>query len=175
MMLDIKVGTDIPILRTKSDPVTVFDDALLETIREMKETMLAPQDGGVTGVGLAANQVNINKRLFLVLFHAQNEKKQKVVVFINPEILEYSEAKVTLEEGCLSLPGVHGMVSRPKKIKVRWQNEKGNWCETKLDGWEARIFLHEYDHIEGILFTDHLKPEVRKKALQSLVVPEPFL
>ncbi len=167
-LLPILVGTQKEPLRTKSEPVTEFDDDLKRLIEDMTQTMTQPTDDGVMGVGLAANQVGVAKRIFLVLLHAHDTKKQKVVAFINPEILETSPAKVSLEEGCLSLPGMFGKVSRPKKIKVRWQNEDGHWCETKLDGWNARIFLHEYDHIEGVLFIDYLSEKQRKKLMQSV-------
>ena len=75
---------------------------------------------------------------------------------INPEIIEVSTKEVVLEEGCLSLPDIYEKISRPAKVKVKWQNQKGHWCERKFDKWDARVFLHEYDHLEGKLFTDYL-------------------
>jgi len=156
MILDIVTGADQKVLREKALPVTVFDEELKTFVENMVETMLSPGQGDeVKGIGLAANQVGILKRVMIVTFNVHTKKKHKVVPMINPEIIEFGKSEVTYEEGCLSLPKTFGPVTRAKKIKVRWQNEKGNWCEKKLDGWDARIFLHEYDHLEGVLFIDY--------------------
>lgn len=156
-MLPIITGEDKSILRTRCQPVTMFDEKLKRLVSEMTETMLEPEgEHKVRGVGLAAPQVDVDARVMLVTFNVATKKDHKVVTMINPEIVETSEQMVKLEEGCLSLPGVFGKVSRPAKVKARWQNVDGNWCEKKLDGWDARIFLHEYDHLEGVLFIDYL-------------------
>ncbi|MCF7812061.1 peptide deformylase [Candidatus Gracilibacteria bacterium] len=157
-MFDIVTGENQSILRTKCKPVEKFDEALEEIVREMTETMLAPQGKEkITGVGLAAPQVNIDARIILITLNVGTQKDHRILPMINPEILDLSEKKVLMEEGCLSLPGVFGKVSRPAKVQVRWQNLEGHWCEKKFDGWDARIFLHEYDHLEGILFIDYLQ------------------
>ncbi len=122
----------------------------------MTQTMLAPQAGNVTGIGLAAPQVGINARVMLITLNVNTKKDHRVVVMINPEIVEQSEREVVMEEGCLSLPKTFGNVRRTSKIKARWQNTKGHWCERKFDGWDARIFLHELDHLDGVLFIDKL-------------------
>ncbi len=157
-MFQIQLGENNHILRTVCTPVEKFDDALRMFAEEMEETMLET-NGSVDpqGVGLAAPQVGVTKRLLLVTLNLHTRKRRKVVAMANPEILELSEKKVVLEEGCLSLPKIFGKVSRPAKVLVRWQNLEGNWCERKLERWDARIFLHENDHLNGILFTDYLK------------------
>lgn len=144
-------------LRKKCEPVTVFDGALQKTVDEMYETMTTPDpETEVKGVGIAANQVGILKRIIIVTFNYETTKKYKVITMINPEIIAESKKKIFMEEGCLSVPGEYGKVQRAAKIKVKWQNTEGNWCEKKLDKWDARIFLHENDHLNGILFTDYL-------------------
>lgn len=155
-MMEIVTGADSKILRTVCEPVKNFDSPLEEIVANMIDTMLGDQEGGVTGIGIAANQVGLDKRIMIVTFNMESRKNQKVVAMINPEILEQSDKEVLMEEGCLSLPETFGKVKRPQKIKARWQNTKGNWCEKKLDGWDARIFLHELDHLNGKLFIDYL-------------------
>lgn len=164
-MYDIVTGPDQPILRTVCKSVEKFDEHLENIVREMEETMLAPTGPDeVRGVGLAAPQVNIDMRIILVTLNVGTRKEQKVLPLINPEILELSDEKIKMEEGCLSLPQTFGKVTRPAKVKVRWQNLKGNWCEKKFDSWDARIFLHENDHLNGVLFTDYLdESEIERK------------
>lgn len=155
--LNLITGADQSILRTVCKPVVDFDQALQKTIQDMIETMLGDQDGGVRGIGLAANQVNINTRIMIVTLNLdKKEKHHKPVAMINPEILEISDSWCVMEEGCLSLPNQFGKVRRPAKLKVRWQNAQGHWAEKKLMGWDARVFLHELDHLDGKLFIDYL-------------------
>lgn len=156
MILDIVTGKDEAVLRTKALPVENFDADLQVLVDNMVETMLSPGQGDqVKGIGLAANQIGVLQRVMIVTFNVNTKKKHKIVPMINPEIVEYGKSVISYEEGCLSLPGEYGKVTRPQKVKVRWQNEKGNWCEKKLEGWDARVFLHEYDHLEGKLFIDY--------------------
>ncbi len=144
-------------LHTKCEEVIDFDEELESVVEEMKETMITPNpESEIKGVGLAANQVGLSKRIIIVTFNYETNKKYKIITMINPEILEISKQEAVIEEGCLSLPNEYAKISRPAKIKVRWQNISGNSCEKKLDKWDARIFLHEYDHLEGVLFTDYL-------------------
>lgn len=162
-MLTILTGPDNKILRTPAAPVTAFDDQLKDTVALMTETMLNPDGQDVTGIGLAAPQVGIGQQIILVTLNLTAKKGQKVVAMINPEIIETSSTTSAYEEGCLSLPGAYGRVTRPAKVKVRWQNLEGNVCERKFDKWDARIFLHEYDHLIGKLFIDYLpEKEVQK-------------
>lgn len=167
-MFTIQTGEDNKILRKHIDPVTKFDDHLSQIITEMAETMLEPDpETKITGIGLAANQVGIDARILLITLNVNTKKEHKIVPMINPEVLELSQETVSMEEGCLSLPDQFAKVVRPAKVKVRWQNEKGNWCEKKLDKWDARIFQHEYDHLEGKLFTDYLSEKEKKKLLKD--------
>ena len=141
------------ILRKTIDSIPAVNDELIENIQDMFETMR-----NANGIGLSANQVGLNKKMFIVdLKGVEGYDDFKPLVVINPEIIEHSDDLVIMEEGCLSLPNVYGKVVRPSKVKVKWQNLAGNWCEKKLEDWDARIFLHEFDHLEGIMFTDYLK------------------
>jgi len=151
-----------PILRRKAKPITKFDKELQVLIDDMIETMReAP------GVGLAAPQVNIGQQL-IVVEHAENDeededieemesappKPKKLFVMINPEIVKASEEKVMGIEGCLSIPGLQGEVERHEAIQVKGLNRFGKPQKLKVDGWMARIFQHEIDHLNGVLFTD---------------------
>ena len=148
-----------PILRRKAKPVTKFDKELQILIDNMIETMReAP------GVGLAAPQVNISQQLAVIEYaededeEEENEdappKPKKLFVIINPEIVKASEETVMGIEGCLSIPGLHGEVERHEAIQVKALNRHGNPVKLKVDGWMARIFQHEIDHLNGVLFTD---------------------
>lgn len=154
-----------PILRRKAKPITKFDKNLQTLIDDMIETMRdAP------GVGLAAPQVNIGQQL-IVVEYAEDEdeenfdeetveadpppaKPKLLYVMINPEIVKASEEKVLGVEGCLSIPGIQGEVERHEAIQVKGLNRYGKPQKLKVDGWMARIFQHEIDHLNGVLFTD---------------------
>jgi peptide deformylase len=153
-----------PVLRRKAKPVTKFDKDLQTLIDDMIETMRdAP------GVGLAAPQVNISQQL-AVIEYAEDEddedetegaegspkpaKPKQLFVIINPEIVKASEEKVNGIEGCLSIPGLLGEVERYEAIQVKGLNRFGKPLKLKVDGWVARIFQHEIDHLNGVLFTD---------------------
>ncbi|MFN3491700.1 MAG: peptide deformylase [Anaerolineales bacterium] len=148
-----------PILRKKAKPVNKFDKELQTLIDDMIETMRkAP------GVGLAAPQVNIPMQL-AVIEYAEGEDdeerpedapppEKKLFVIINPEITKVSEEKVLGIEGCLSIPGLVGEVERHQAIEVKALNRHGSPVKLKVDGWLARIFQHEIDHLNGVLFTD---------------------
>jgi peptide deformylase len=148
-----------PVLRRKAKPITKFDKDLQTLIDDMIDTMRdAP------GVGLAAPQVNILQQL-AVIEYAEGEdeeeeeedakpKPKKLYVIINPEIVKASEEKVMGVEGCLSIPGLIGEVERHQAIQVKALNRHGSPVKLKVDGWLARIFQHEIDHLNGVLFTD---------------------
>ena len=149
-----------PILRRKAKPITKFDKNLQTLIDDMIETMRdAP------GVGLAAPQVNISEQLIVVEYSEEDEdddedaeekpeKPKKLYVMINPEITKTSEEKVLGVEGCLSIPGIQGEVERFEAIQVKGLNRYGKPQKLKVHGWMARIFQHEIDHLNGVLFTD---------------------
>ncbi len=146
-----------PILRKKAKPVTEFNKDLQTLIDDMLETMRdAP------GVGLAAPQINLPMQLAVVEYaegeddeeNEGKELKKKTYVLINPEIVKVSEEKVMGIEGCLSIPGLVGEVERYEAIQVKALNRHGQPVKLKVDGWMARIFQHEIDHLNGVLFTD---------------------
>ncbi len=159
-----------PILRKKAKAVAQFDKDLQTLIDDMFETMRdAP------GVGLAAPQINLPLRLAVVeyaegadeLEEGAPEPKKKQYVLINPEIVYASEEKVLGVEGCLSIPGILGEVERHQAIHVKALNRQGKSVKLKVKGWMARIFQHEMDHLDGVLFTDKAvrvwKPEEEEK------------
>ena len=136
------------ILTKRCRPVTDFNDRLHELLDDMAETMLS-----ANGVGLAAPQVGILRRAVVVLETNTPEGEEYVVELINPEIVEAS-GEQTDPEGCLSLPGEYGMVTRPEHVKVRAQDRNGAWFEREADGLTARAFCHEIDHLDGHMFTE---------------------
>lgn len=157
-MLQIQTAeSNEAVLRKRCEEVTAFDAELAALVEQMHETMVTPDpETGVYGVGIAANQVGISKRVILVTFNYDTSKKKKIVTMVNPEIVEQSAQEVWMDEGCLSVPDETAEIKRAAKVKIRWQTIEGNWSEKKLSDWDARIFLHEYDHLEGKLFTDYL-------------------
>ena len=144
-----------PVLRRKARTVTTFNKDLQTLIDDMIETMReAP------GVGLAAPQVNISERLIVVEYaeeeegEDQPEKPKKLFVMINPEIAKSSAETVMGVEGCLSIPNLVGEVERHATVQVKGLNRHGKPAKVKAEGWLARIFQHEIDHLNGILFPD---------------------
>jgi peptide deformylase len=131
--------------------------------KEMFLVMYATQ-----GVGLAAPQVGINKRLMVYNEHGDAKKWMSEVIMVNPKIVEYSEASDIEQEGCLSFPDMGGDVERSKWIKVEAQNLKGKRIKKKFRGWEARIFQHEYDHLDGKVYIDRLSEDGRKEIQPKL-------
>jgi peptide deformylase len=105
------------------------------------------------GMGLSANQVGIRTRVFVMGHTTHPEKAQ---AFFNPEIIKTVDEIEDLEEGCLSFPGIYVNIKRPKKIQARWQNSAGEWEEGVLQGYDCKCFLHELDHLEGIVFQDRV-------------------
>jgi len=124
------------------------------------------------GVGLAAPQVGINKRLMVYNDTGDPKKWMSETVMVNPKIVEFSSATDIEEEGCLSFPDMSGDVQRSKWIKVEAQNLKGKKIKKKFKGWEARIFQHEYDHLDGTVYIDRLTEEGKegvKVRLEELI------
>jgi len=115
------------------------------------------------GIGLAGPQVGLMQRIFVV--HVEGDEPR---AFINPSIIETSQETVKYEEGCLSVPGIWADVIRPKKIKVQAWNEKGRAFTMEADGLMARVILHEYDHLEGVLFIDRLPEAKKQKVLDKI-------
>jgi len=152
---DIRIIGD-PVLRQKAHDVTDIDDALLRLADDMVETMYeAP------GVGVAAPQVGVQKKLFVW------DIGEGPNAMINPEIIE-SDGEWTFEEGCLSVPGLSWEIVRPKLVHVIGRDLDGNEVSYEADEFEARMFQHELDHLEGTLLVDRLDPDSRKEALATL-------
>lgn len=150
-----------PILKKRAEPLTQFGRAEQKLFHDMIETMHVED-----GVGLAAPQIGISKR---VLIACPTIKKGEEYVIVNPEILESSGRELG-PEGCLSLPGVRGEVARAKKIKLRYQDRTGEVITTDVKDFFARIIQHEMDHLDGILLIDRLDFNQRQEVLSQYQV-----
>ena len=159
--------TPHPMLREISTPVEAVDDEIRALVADMFDTMYA-----APGIGLAAVQVGVPKRLLVIDLQEPEEEGgepvRKPMVFINPEILEKSETVQVYSEGCLSVPDQYAEVERPDHIRARWLDEHGNTHEKELDGLLGICLQHEMDHLEGILFIDHLSRLKREMVLKKL-------
>lgn len=144
-----------PTLRHKSQPIRRVDSDLKRIAEEMLELMYQAK-----GVGLAANQVNLPLRLFVVNPSGVRGEGEEMVL-INP-VLQRPKGHETAEEGCLSLPGLYGSVVRPKEIRLSAFDMSGNPVERRVDGFLARILQHENDHLDGVLFFDRMADQGRE-------------
>jgi peptide deformylase len=161
-----------PRLRTVSKPVEAFDDALRDLVADMFETMYdAP------GIGLAAIQVGVPLRILVIDLQepgpdlpdgSPGEPVRSPRVFINPEIVDPSPDLNVYSEGCLSVPEIYADVERPRTVRARWRDLEGAAHEEALDGLMATCLQHEMDHLEGVLFIDHLSRLKRDMALKKL-------
>lgn len=152
------------VLESPTKPVEKFDDALGKLCEDMFESMYAAQ-----GVGLAATQIGLSKRLAVVDVSLGKNPEAKLVL-ANPEIV-HAEGEQREEEGCLSLPGFRGNVLRPSFVTLRAQNVNGEFYEMRGEGLLARAFCHEIDHLDGILFLQHLsmlKRDLIKRRIRKL-------
>src|ERR1700730_15293339 len=159
----VKFGN--PVLEKPAEPVTQFDGELKKLVEDMFESMYAAR-----GVGLAAPQIGISKRL-AVIDITFNEDPSARLVLANPEII-HKEGRHTQSEGCLSIPEVREELSRAKKVTVRAQDENGKWFEKTGEELLARAFLHETDHLNGKLYLSHLsalKRDLIKRKIRKLV------
>ncbi|MCS7039331.1 MAG: peptide deformylase [Anaerolineae bacterium] len=149
----IKLGD--PRLRKKSVPVRRFDERLSRLAHDMVETMRQSQ-----GVGLAAPQVGVNERLIVVEMRKEDFEDDpqagKLYVVVNPEIVRVRGDKIAGDEGCLSIPGYVGEVERPQHVTVRGYDLRGRPVQIKAYNFLARVFLHEIDHLDGVLFLDRI-------------------
>lgn len=148
--LEIVKGADNPILRAMCEPVEKFDDELAEFVDEMYEAMVE-----ANGLGIAAPQVGRNLRVFVVVLNLK-KPNEMVLPMVNPKILWEGEEMEVDEEGCLSLPGDFGKVERPRDIRVEFYDLEGGRQILELSGLNARVVLHEKDHLDGVLFVDKL-------------------
>ena len=156
-----------PVLEAPGDPVTEFDDKLKKLVADMFETMYA-----APGIGLAAIQVGVPKRILVIDLQEPEEEGGEPVldprVFINPEIVEHSDRDVPYVEGCLSVPDQYAEVDRPDSIRARWLDENGVAYDERIEGMLATCLQHEMDHLNGILFIDHLSRLKREMILKKL-------
>jgi peptide deformylase len=146
-----------PRLRKKAVPVEVVDDPLRQLIDDMFETMY-----GAPGIGLAATQVDVHRRLLVADVSQEKDEPQ---VLINPEILERDGSAIT-EEGCLSVPGYYEEIERAEHIKVRYLDRNGNEQESEYEGLLAVCVQHEIDHLDGKLFVDYLS-EIKRQRIRK--------
>lgn len=159
-----------PILRQESAPVEAINDDVSKLVRDMFETMYA-----APGIGLAAVQVAVPRRLLVIDLQDPEEEGgepvRKPMAFINPEIVERSDEWKTYNEGCLSIPDQYAEVERPARVRAQWLDEAGRRQEGEFDGLMAVCLQHEVDHLNGVLFIDHLsrlkRDMVVKKVLKA--------
>ena len=162
-LLDILTVADhASVLKQKSEPVATVDDDLRRLMDDMLETMYA-----APGIGLAAIQVGVPKRV-IVMDLAKAEEPPQPRYFVNPEILESSEELFEYEEGCLSVPEVYDAVERPARVRIRYFNAQGESVEEWAEGLYAVCIQHEMDHLEGVLFIDHLSRLKRTRAIAKV-------
>ena len=152
------------ILRSKSAPVERIDADLQRFLDDLLETMYA-----APGVGLAAVQVGVPRRVFAadVSNKESEEQTKNPLFFINPEILSVSDERSTYEEGCLSIPDYYADVERPAKVRVRYLDRNGQSLEMEAEGLLATVLQHEYDHLNGKLFIDHLSKLKRDMVIKK--------
>ena len=146
--LTIVIGKENPVLRKKAERIPKVTKEITKLIKDMKETVKS-----ANGVGLAAPQVGKSLRLCLVMLNGKHTP------IINPEITWRSEEMDTMEEGCLSLPGIWLPVARPKTVTFTYLDEKGNSQERKVEGFESHVVQHEIDHLDGVLIVDYPQSE----------------
>lgn len=144
-----------PVLRVKAANVTAFDDSLRSLIADLFDTMKAYR-----GVGLAAPQVGVAQRVFVVDLPLDESHRDQFAV-VNP-VLDQREGKDTAEEGCLSMPGIYEDVVRSETLRLRAYDANGQPFERRVEGYLARALQHEADHLDGVLFSDRLSPLKRQ-------------
>lgn len=149
-----------PRLRRKATPVEQVDDALREILDSMIETMYDAK-----GIGLAATQVNVHKRMLVI---DVSEDSSDPMVFVNPEITVLDPEPLGHEEGCLSVPGFYEMVSRPRKVRINALDRRGEPFETEAEGILAVCVQHEIDHLDGKLFVDYVSALKRERIKSKL-------
>ena len=168
MILPIQTyGKDV--LRQQAKPIDSQDEAIHQFVEDMFESMYAAE-----GIGLAAPQVDRSIRVFIVDISPMDETESRRV-FLNPRILEFGPEKDNYEEGCLSLPTIHESVTRPTSVRISYETLDGEKRDEWIDGFLARVIQHEYDHLEGVLFIDHLsglKRSLLRKTLNKIASGE---
>jgi len=160
----LTVDTDMAELKQVSTPVEAVDDDLRALMDDMLETMYdAP------GIGLAAIQVGVPKRVIVMDLARGEDEEPQPRYFVNPEILWASEDTLPYEEGCLSIPEIYDEVERPAKVRLRYLDYNGKAVEEEAEGLYAVCIQHEMDHLEGVLFIDHLSRLKRERAVKKVI------
>ena len=153
------------ILWQKTKPIQKVDDQLIVTIKNMFSTMR-----NANGIGLAANQVGLNQKFFIIdVSPVEGYEQIKPVVMINPEIISYSDDLIIMEEGCLSLPNLRADVERPKNIIVKYLTADEEERQIEADDLFARVILHEYDHLIGKMIPDRVDEKTRNDLKELLL------
>ena len=163
-VLTVADPKELAILKQVSQPVEGVDDELRALMDDMVETMYAEN-----GIGLAAVQVGVPQRVIVMDLKSGEEGASEVRYLVNPEILWKSEETQVCEEGCLSVPGVYDDVERSSRVRIRYLDYKGEAREEEADGLFAVCVQHEMEHLEGILFIDHLSRLKRERAVKRVV------
>jgi peptide deformylase len=151
----ITLGDEL--LRQKAEKINEINDETVNLSKKMLEVLKKDK-----GIGVAGPQIGVMKRIFVV--HVEGDEER---IFINPSILETSHETTKYEEGCLSVPGVYAQIIRSETVKVQAWNEKGRPFTLEASGLLARVIMHEYDHLEGVLFFDHLPQAKREKLVEK--------
>ena len=155
------ITTPDPRLRAKSKKVRFVTEETLNTIAKMREASIKweKEHPYELSAAMAAPQMGINQRIIIVRDDMEDKKNATFTAFIDPEVIK-TEGKISKDyEGCLSVPNIYGLVPRPEKARIKATLEDGKEIRLKLDGSLARVFLHEIDHLDGILFIDHIKDD----------------
>jgi len=160
-VLDILTIPD-PRLKHKSSQVDNFDQSLKSIVKNMFDTLNASGNG----IGLAAPQVGIRKRI--IVMDLKEDDESLPLTFVNPKIIEFSNEKFVNEEGCLSVPDYYAEVERSKEVEVEWYDTRGEKTKKRLSGLLSICIQHEIEHLDGILFIDHLSSLKKKMVIQKL-------
>ncbi len=151
----VKIGDDVLRQIAKS---AENNEKTQEIIQDLKDTLLSVENGA----GLAAPQIGESLRVFVTRNYKQNNSRKNILIFINPEIIEYSELTIQIPDGCLSIPNISDFTTRSSFIKVKYLNENFEQIEEELSGFQSVVFQHEFDHLNGILFIDRVSEEDKK-------------
>jgi peptide deformylase len=153
------------ILKRKAASVKDIDSKTVELIRDMFETMR-----NAKGIGLAANQVGADKSIFITdVSVVEGHEDDKPLIFVNPVITKRSDEKISMEEGCLSIPDIRAEIDRPEKITITFKDTDFKDQTIHAEGLLARVIQHEYDHLKGILFTDLISSDIKKKINKDII------